>query len=347
MVRRSAFMILTGCVSLLYGVAASIWTLDNEYDMGQNPITWSELYMYSNDNAPLSINNDPARINVDLHLDMTSMYGTRNLTVVVSVFHVPPRFVSDPVNTEILTSMLSDTAKKAELCQGKMPHPASHIRTRTFRSVLVGPGDRYYAHARMQYKVKQSGLHSVILEVCSSEADWGVLDTATKVKGTIEFRNPYGYLPGIFFGYLPFEGSRALLFFVFALIYIFFLCGNRSSIMIVHYSVMVVVVVAFAEATAWFIAYEGMNASGQPYCCPFPKTVVIAMLLKMLRRSLSRTLLLVLCMGYGITRDSLTKREILSVIILSVSYLTASATVDVHDLVEINDLHRTVPHSIG
>ena len=67
------------------------------------------------------------------------------------------------------------------------------------------------------------------------------------------------------------------------------------------------------------------------------------MILKMLRRSLSRTLLLV-PMGYGITRDSLTKREILSVIILSVSYLTASATVDVHDLVEINDLHRTVPH---
>ena len=75
-----------------------------------------------------------------------------------------------------------------------------------------------------------------------------MLDTATKVKGTIEFRN-HCHLPGIFFGYLPFEGSRALLFFVFALIY-FFLCGNCSSIMIVHYSVMVVVVVAFAEATA-------------------------------------------------------------------------------------------------
>ena len=272
--------------------------------------------------------------------------ATQNLTVMVSIFHVPPRFVEDPVNTELLTNMLREMASDTELCGGRMPQPASHVRTRTFHSIPVG-NNRFYAHARMQYKVKQSGLHSVIMEVCSSYEDWGVLDATTKIKGTMEFRNPYGYLSGIFFGYLPFEGGRAVIFFIFAIIYFTLLCAHRSGLMVVHYSIMAVVVIAFAEALTWFVAYEMMNTDGQPYCCPFPKAVIAAMVFKMLRRTLSRTLLLVICMGYGIARPSLTKREIIAVAVLSLCYLVASVTVDAHDLVEINDLHRTTPHHIG
>ena len=268
------------------------------------------------------------------------------MTVAVSIFHVPPLFVEDPVNTELLTEKLREIASDTELCAGRTPQPASHVRTRFFPSVAVG-SSRFYAHARMAYKVKQSGLHSVIMEICSSYEDWGVLDAATEVRGTMEFRNPYGYLSGIFFGYLPFEGGRAVVFFVFAVINFFLLYAHRKSLMLVHYSIMSVVVVAFAESLTWFIAYEGMNMGGQPYCCPFPRAVVAAMVFKMLRRTLSRTLLLVVCLGYGIARPALTMREVFAVAVLSFCYLVASVSVDTHDLIEINDVHRTAPHHVG
>lgn len=272
--------------------------------------------------------------------------ATRNLTVIVSIFHVPPLFMEDPVNTELVTQSLREIASDTELCAGRMPQPASHVRTHSFPSVAVG-GSRFYAHARMPYKVKQSGLHSVIMEVCSTYEDWGVLDAITEVRGTMEFRNPYGYLSGIFFGYLPFEGGRAVIFFVFAVVNAFLLHAHRKSLMLVHYSIMSVVVVAFAESLTWFIAYEDMNMGGQPYCCPFPRAVVAAMAFKMLRRTLSRTLLLVVCLGYGIARPALTTREVLAVAMLSLCYLVASVSVDTHDLIEINDVRRSAPHHLG
>lgn len=36
-------------------------------------------------------------------------------------------------------------------------------------------------------------------------------------------------------------------------------------------------IVATLEALAWFLAFDVMNSSGVPYCCPFPPVVIFAM----------------------------------------------------------------------
>ena len=38
-----------------------------------------------------------------------------------------------------------------------------------------------------------------------------------------------------------------------------------------------VLVVATLEALAWFLAFDVMNNTGVPYCCPFPTVVIVAM----------------------------------------------------------------------
>ena len=50
-----------------------------------------------------------------------------------------------------------------------------------------------------------------------------------------------------------------------------------------------------------------MNLRGTPYCCPFPVLVEVAMIVESFRRTLSRALLLVLCLGYGVARPSVTE----------------------------------------
>jgi hypothetical protein len=38
-----------------------------------------------------------------------------------------------------------------------------------------------------------------------------------------------------------------------------------------------VLVVATLESLAWFVAFDSMNNTGVPYCCPFPRVVIFAM----------------------------------------------------------------------
>jgi hypothetical protein len=62
----------------------------------------------------------------------------------------------------------------------------------------------------------------------------------------------------------------------------------QSSILPLHKAVFVVLFVALAEAIVWFAAYQKLNITGTPYCCPFPALVVGALVMQVLPLSLSR-----------------------------------------------------------
>lgn len=362
---RLPFLVVS-FLGIIHTLDAFIWPIDNEYGPPQFKFTFSELYLYANSDAPLGMQGQ-AEIVVDLEMDVATVSPSQeNMTVMVAVFHVPHEVVSDPVNTDQLNELLRGIASETELCADRMPDPASHVRLHSFptHSVpidmvafdtqglydAIGPvREQRHVHVETKYIVKQSGLHSVIVEVCSPSEQWGIVDASTRVKGSMTFRNPYGYLSAIYYGYLPFEGCRATVFALFTFLYLVLLVANWERLMPVHWCILVVVSVAFCEALAWFLAYWDMNNTGQPYCCPFPTAVAVAMVLEALRRTLSRALLLLLCLGFGVARCSLHRHELVGCGLLSAAYLAASLAVAAHDLVEVNDLHRseaTAVHSL-
>lgn len=91
---------------------------------------------------------------------------------------------------------------------------------------------------------------------------------------------------------------------------------------------------ALAEATVWFAAYQKLNITGTPYCCPFPSLVIGALIMQvtyeyfisdsfqLLRQALSRCLLLVVSLGYGIVRPKLLSMEWAAVTIITVLYFS-------------------------
>lgn len=131
------------------------------------------------------------------------------------------------------------------------------------------PRYQYGGNLDMKYHVEVSGLHSIVVEVCSDngnsgsgsgESDvngvgGGIQDAATRVTGSIEFRNPYGYLSGIYYGYYPFEGCRAAVFFCFALFYAAALVRNFAHAMGIHFAIFAMVSVTSASLLV-------------PFCCP-------------------------------------------------------------------------------
>ena len=100
-------------------------------------------------------------------------------------------------------------------------------------------------------------------------------------------------------------------------------CRHRASVLPVHAGVILVFIVALAESAVWLAAYQRINLSGEPYCCPFPSHVTAALVLQVLRQTLSRALLLVIALGYSIARPTLTLGEWAGLVSLSLAYCGA------------------------
>ena len=47
-----------------------------------------------------------------------------------------------------------------------------------------------------------------------------------------------------------------------------------------HTAIFGVLIVASIEAAIWFAAYESINITEHPYCCPFPPVVVAALVMQ-------------------------------------------------------------------
>jgi hypothetical protein len=104
--------------------------------------------------------------------------------------------------------------------------------------------------------------------------------------------------------------------------------------------------VALAEATCWYAAYQTINLTGQPYCCPFPATVVASLVLQIFRQTFARSLLLVVSLGYGIVRPKLLPAEWIAVMIVSVLYFIAAIIAEVSEIVLVHDIHGESPESV-
>lgn len=177
-------------------------------------------------------------------------------------------------------------------------------------------GQAYTANVRAHRDIDESGLQHAFIQVCP--VDVGA--KSLKISGSLDFKNPYGYLPGADFGCLPFELFRVVASIALGIGFGYAMWRHRASVLTVHKMILGVIVLATLEACTWWGAYSYMNSTGKPYCCPYPGTVVLAMVMEVVRRTTSRFMLLMICLGYGITRVQLERREMISVVALTVAF---------------------------
>jgi len=182
------------------------------------------------------------------------------------------------------------------------------------------PRHQYAGNLDMKYHVKVSGLHSIVVEVCGvrnrgeggdvSGVGGGIQDAATRVAGSIEFRNPYGYLSGIYYGYYPFEGCRAAVFFCFALFYAAALVRNWAHAMRIHFAIFAMVRVFLISSSYAFAVNSDLKSSEHSqHMCKFKRISYSLLfsfwllyscnLLPLLHSSPSSPFLSLLCLSLG------------------------------------------------
>ena len=295
--RREAMALPTRYLLTLLAASTTACRYEEATTYRANKMFFTEYYMYASDEGPFPFTGGDSYVLADLRAKL-SMKGARaNVTVMA-----------------FSTDEELDSIDSIDLCLGNI----NTVSPREKRKTFAVTGD-HPSHLYLKYSVHTAGLQYLALQVC----DGGWL-SGMELNGVFEFKNPYGFVPGRYFGFLPFEGARCIFFSLFVLYYLCVLCAHSGRLLPLHFLTFIVLLVCVAESAAAFAGYLEQNRTGQPQCCPFPRIVVASMVLELLRRGATRVLLLVVSLGYGLVRPRLRRTEECGVIVLTAAYLTAS-----------------------
>lgn len=134
--------------------------------------------------------------------------------------------------------------------------------------------------------------------------------------GILEWKNPYGYLPGQIAAYLPIYWSLAVFFFLFLILWNILCCVYRKGLMTLQFLIGLVFLSCLIESAVNGAGYLIYNLEGRIYLY----TVGISAFLTAAQETLIRILFLVVGMGLSITRVRLSIPEYLFMTILSLCF---------------------------
>lgn len=303
-------------------------------------LTFSERYMFASRNGPPMLEQGESYI--DISARVTS-YMTLNRSANVGFAVYASK---DQHHHDTLEGICGDedirinSAWALNVFSKRVP--TTYVGTKTIKAESAPPGSglngTYYlwkADLSSRYEVEKEAWHNVAFQLCTEE----MAGPVAQVDGGVTFRNPYGFIPAELYGFLPFEGARMVAYFIFSVFYLVMYCRFKQSILPLHHATLVVVVIALAEATTWYAAYQTINLTGEPYCCPFPPLVVGSLVLQVFRQTSSRTLLLVVSLGYGIVRPRLMAAEWVVIIVVTAAYFIFATVARVSEIILVHDVH--------
>ncbi|KAK8956578.1 hypothetical protein KSP39_PZI001434 [Platanthera zijinensis] len=175
--------------------------------------------------------------------------------------------------------------------------------------------------------IEKTGMYYLYFMFCDPQLQ------GLTISGRTVWRNPGGYLPGKMAPLMTFHGFMSLAYLALGLIWFLRFVRFWKDTVQLHYHITAVIALGMCEMAFWFFEFTNFNATGSR-----PMVITIwAVTFTSVKKTVSRLLLLVVSMGYGVVRPTLggiTSR----VILLGVLYFLASEALElVEHLGNIND----------
>ena len=170
-----------------------------------------------------------------------------------------------------------------------------------------------HTNAITHLDIQRTGLYIIVLAVCATDSSPVVLN------GVIDSLDPYGYLPADEFGDLPFYGSLALAHTLIAVIWAAICFFYMKDLMFLQLWISIVLAMGMIETTMFFAYYLDWNDSGA-YSLGL---LTVALVMGVVKRMISRLLVLVISLGYGVVRPSLGD-DLRKVVFLGIAYFVLS-----------------------
>ncbi|CAN6575972.1 unnamed protein product [Malus baccata var. baccata] len=184
--------------------------------------------------------------------------------------------------------------------------------------------------AKMEIKtvdINSSGMYYLYFMYCDPQLK------GTLIKGTTIWRNPDGYLPGKMTPLMTFYGFMSLAYLVLGLAWFLRFVQFWKDIIQLHYHITAVIALGMCEMAVWYFEYANFNSTGIR-----PMGITLwAVTFSAVKKTLSRLLLLVVSMGFGVVKPTLGGIT-LKVFLLGLVYFVASEALElVEHLGNIND----------
>eukprot|EP00897_Mesotaenium_endlicherianum_P005253 jgi/Mesen1/4756/ME000242S03931 len=169
-----------------------------------------------------------------------------------------------------------------------------------------------------EIRIDKTGMYYLWYVIC----DKNLADVS--VSGATIWKNPGGYLPGMMAPFLTFYGYMSLAYLVLGLLWFLQYARFWLEIIQLQNCVTVVIFLGMVEMATWYFDFVNFNATGFR-----PVGITIwAVLLGAVRKTVSRLLILVVSMGFGVVRPTLGGLTS-KVLVLGGSYLGATLLLDV------------------
>ena len=131
--------------------------------------------------------------------------------------------------------------------------------------------------ANVSHFVNFSGWTDTQVFVCADNVN-AATETLT-FAGSMEIRNPYGLLPAVLYGMLPFSGFLTAGYLMLDVFFAFLLIRHRHQLLSLHWGIALILIMGTAASAVWLYALYRMNETGEPVCCPYPTTFLVAVIL--------------------------------------------------------------------
>jgi len=178
-------------------------------------------------------------------------------------------------------------------------------------------GSRF--HLEHRYQVKTSGLYYFMLASCNPATGLVAID------GHTAWMNPYGYLPGELYGkFLFFKRMSALYLLTGG--WWFSMCFRHWKDLIqLQFWITAVVFLGMLETSLKYLDFYSWNQCGLRNT----GTMVAGVISSTFKRSISRILVLIVSMGYGVTKSTL-GNTMPQILMLGGAYLILSSFQDIY-----------------
>lgn len=160
--------------------------------------------------------------------------------------------------------------------------------------VLVVP-DGDSSRIKERFEVPEKGFYYLVVSFCSETP------SEVHISGRTRWINPYGFLPGEVYGYLPFYTYMSFLYLAVGLVFAVASYRHFTELFALQYCMTVVLACALIETYLRELDFYTLNKDGVR-----SKPVLLAGIFFLVaKKLLSRLLVLVVSMGWGVLKPTL------------------------------------------
>jgi len=209
---------------------------------------------------------------------------------------------------------------------GHLVLPKNSENYQVARLYVSPEGDTHALLQTENFEVKETGMYILLMANCDSFGQDYILN------GHTVWMNPYGYLPGERWGDLPFFGIVSLCYLTLGLVWLVLCCCHCKDLLAIQMWTSVVLCLGMIETTTKYFDFLVWNEEGTRNL----GAMVFGVVMGVSKRALSRVLVLLAALGYGVVKPNLGP-TLRNVMLLGFIYLCLSMAYDLMNHLPTSD----------